>query len=81
MALGHEIDGLNQAAREAQDRVSAVIRSIAELGCELKDLDRGMVDFRTLRDGRVVYLCWLRDEPTIMFWHELEAGFLGRQRL
>jgi hypothetical protein len=47
----------------------------------LRDLDRGLVDFPSLRDGREVYLCWEEGEPEIGFWHEPETGFAGRQPL
>ena len=47
----------------------------------LRDLDRGLVDFPALRDGREVYLCWEEGEPEIGFWHEPEAGFAGRRPL
>ena len=47
----------------------------------LRDLDRGLVDFPTLRDGREAYLCWIEGEPDIGFWHDLDAGFAGRQEL
>ena len=47
----------------------------------LRDLDRGLVDFPALREGREVYLCWLENEPEISYWHDLEAGFDGRQPL
>jgi hypothetical protein len=47
----------------------------------LRDLDRGLVDFPALRDGEEVYLCWEEGEPEIGFWHEPEAGFVGRQPL
>jgi hypothetical protein len=47
----------------------------------LRDLDRGLVDFPSLRDGDEVYLCWEEGEPEIGFWHEPEAGFGGRQPL
>jgi len=47
----------------------------------LRDLDRGLVDFPALRDGREVYLCWQDGEDAIGFWHEPEAGFGGRQPL
>lgn len=78
---GGERDRLHQSVVEAQEQVGAAVSGIAELGCELKDPERGMVDFRTMREGRVVYLCWLVEEPTVMFWHELDAGYRGRQRL
>lgn len=57
---------------------------IAELGQRdivLRDLDRGLVDFPSLREGREVYLCWIDGEPDIEFWHELDAGVAGRQEL
>jgi hypothetical protein len=47
----------------------------------LRDLDRGLIDFPSLRDGREIYLCWEEGEPEIGFWHEPEAGFAGRRPL
>jgi len=47
----------------------------------LRDLDRGLIDFPSMRDGAEVYLCWQVDEDEISFWHELEAGFAGRRPL
>ena len=47
----------------------------------LRDLDRGLVDFPSMRDGHEVYLCWEEGEPEIGFWHEPETGFAGRQPL
>jgi hypothetical protein len=47
----------------------------------LRDLDRGLIDFPALRDDREVYLCWIDGEPDIGFWHELDAGYAGRQEL
>lgn len=76
---GGELDRLYAAMQEAQGKIDESVRGILELGCELKDPDRGMVDFRTTREGRVVYLCWLMHEPRVSYWHELDAGFAGRQ--
>jgi len=45
----------------------------------LKDVDAGLVDFVGMRNGREVYLCWRYGEEEIGFWHELNAGFSGRQ--
>jgi hypothetical protein len=51
-------------------------------GIQLKDYSRGLVDFPCMRDGRVVLLCWQLGEPEqIEWWHEVEAGFAGRQPL
>lgn len=48
----------------------------------VRDLERGLVDFPALRDGREIYLCWVEsEEDEISFWHDLEAGFAGRQPL
>ena len=48
---------------------------------QVKDLKRGLVDFPSYRDGREIFLCWERDEEDIEFWHDLETGFAGRERL
>jgi hypothetical protein len=47
----------------------------------LRDLDRGLVDFPSLRGDTEVYLCWEEGEPEIGFWHEPDAGFGGRRPL
>jgi hypothetical protein len=47
----------------------------------LRDLERGLVDFPAMRDGHEVYLCWVEGEDEIAYWHELEAGYAGRQPL
>lgn len=62
-------------------RLYVAIGRIRELGVLIKDLDAGLVDFPHERDGRVVFLCWLPHEARITHWHELEAGFAGRQPL
>lgn len=54
---------------------------LRELEVVLRDLDRGLLDFPSLRAGREIYLCWVEGEDTIGFWHEPEAGFAGRRRL
>ena len=51
------------------------------LGCELKDPNRGLVDFYGYVNGELVYLCWQRGEKEVAFWHTLEAGFPGRKPL
>lgn len=63
------------------ERMERAILAIRDLGCELKDIDMGLVDFPALREGRVVYLCWRYGEERLRYWHELDAGFAGRQPL
>jgi len=48
---------------------------------QVKDLQRGLVDFPAILGGREVFLCWEQDEEDIEFWHELDAGYAGRERL
>jgi hypothetical protein len=59
-------------------QVQQEVAKLEEFGVEVKSLD-GLVDFRAIRGGRQVYLCWQFGEPTVMYWHELEGGFRGRQ--
>ena len=58
-----------------------VLLELREAEVVLRDLDRGLVDFPALRDGREIYLCWEEGEDEIGFWHEPEAGFAGRRPL
>ena len=48
---------------------------------QVKDLRRGLLDFPALREGKEVFLCWEKDEDDIEFWHDLETGYGGRERL
>ena len=58
-----------------------LVAELNALGVEIKGVEAGLLDFPSLRDGHVVYLCWKLDEPDIAFWHDLESGFRGRQPL
>lgn len=62
-------------------RIQRLLDQIDKMGVLVKDLDRGLVDFPHLRDGREVFLCWMVGEKEIGFWHDLESGFAGRQTL
>jgi hypothetical protein len=58
------------------------IRKLEALGVQLKDFDRGLVDFPSFRDGRVVLLCWQIGEGNeLEWWHDVDAGFAGRTPL
>jgi len=69
-----------QLEHEAQEVVRAVER-LEGLGVLVKDLDRGLVDFPSLREGEEVLLCWQVGEDEIAFWHGVEEGFAGRKPL
>jgi hypothetical protein len=62
-------------------RLYLAIERIQELGVILKDLDMGLLDFPHEREGRIVFLCWHPPEERVGFWHEIEAGYAGRQPL
>jgi hypothetical protein len=59
---------------------NAVERILAH-GCEVKDLDIGLIDFRTFYHGEEVYLCWKLGEVGITYWHGLSEGFRGRRMI
>lgn len=48
---------------------------------QVKDIERGLIDFPALRDGREIFLCWEKDEDDIDHWHDLDSGFAGREPL
>lgn len=69
--------------RKKRDRSAAGLRTAIEqvqaIGCVVKDLDIGLIDFPTLFRGEEVYLCWKLGEADIEFWHGVEEGFRGRK--
>ncbi|GMV96451.1 MAG: DUF2203 domain-containing protein [Phycisphaerae bacterium] len=61
------------------DQLSELREELEEIGCELKDYERGLVDFPSQRQGRPILLCWKLGEDRVRHWHEIDAGFGGRQ--
>jgi hypothetical protein len=57
------------------------VERIRKLGVVLKDLDMGLLDFPHEREGRIVFLCWHPPEENVAYWHDLDAGYAGRQPL
>jgi hypothetical protein len=55
------------------------VDELTEVGCELKDYRMGLIDFTGRHKGRDVCLCWKLGEETVGYWHEMDAGFAGRQ--
>lgn len=60
-------------------KLQSALERIHEFGCQVKDLDIGLLDFPTLYHGREVYLCWRLGEHRIEFWHGVDEGFRGRK--
>lgn len=64
---------------QQSDKLASYLDELQEMGCECKDYATGLIDFIGRHQGREVCLCWKLGEPTIAHWHELSAGFAGRQ--
>lgn len=78
MGGGGMLDGEQYA--QLLTRLSAHTERLESLGIQLKDYRQGLIDFPSMRDGRVVLLCWKADESDrVEWWHDIEAGFAGRQ--
>ena len=73
-----QIDAQTELDR-AMDRLHELVDELSEVGAEVKDYQIGLIDFVSRHQGRDIYLCWKLGEDTITHWHELRAGFAGRQ--
>lgn len=76
-AITQQMESLHYQTRRFEERLDEMIL----MGAHLKDLDSGLVDFYSRRNGEVVFLCWKEGEPEIRHWHSLQGGFANRQPL
>ena len=76
-----ELRSIESQMEGDRDRLRGFVNELRELGVECKDPARGLIDFPSEMDGEIVYLCWKVDEPEVLHWHTLDAGFAGRQSL
>jgi hypothetical protein len=68
--------------RSTARQVQRLFERIQGMGIVIRDVRTGLIDFPSERDGRMINLCWRRGEPlTLQWWHEVDAGFAGRQPL
>jgi hypothetical protein len=74
---GHPGKQVGEAFVELQHGIAEFDRH----GIVLRDLDSGLIDFPSIRDGQEIYLCWIDGESDIGFWHDLESGYAGRRPL
>jgi len=79
--LQAQAEALTAEAERLAGSIQSVLKDLEALGCLVKDLGLGLVDFYTIRDGQLVFLCWKLGEDRIRFWHDVEDGFAGRQPL
>jgi hypothetical protein len=73
-------ESVNQLARTLAE-CKQILQEFRSREIHIKDLRRGLLDFPSLRDGREIFLCWEKDEEDIEYWHDLESGYAGRERL
>jgi len=76
-----EVERIQADLEREHERMNEFFAELGKLGIELKDPFTGLLDFPALRDNREVYLCWKLGEPEVAHWHELNAGFAGRQQI
>jgi len=76
-----EVLELRDAAALEAERINGYLLELEEIGCVFKGFEAGLVDFYALREDRLVFLCWRMGEPHIAHWHEVDAGFEGRQAI
>ena len=81
-AGGNDVGGetVNRWVRVAAD-VKATLAEFQRREIQIKELDRGLIDFPAILNGREVFLCWEQDEDDIEYWHDLDAGYAGREKL
>lgn len=83
----HYPDGYDLGGAACDDYVrqglawQELLRDLDRRCIVVRDLDRGLVDFPSLRDGQEIFLCWEEHEPCIAYWHDLDSGYAGRQPL
>jgi len=75
------VEELVRQARDLSRELDGYQRELREIGVQLKDPRLGLVDFPSDIGGRTVLLCWRLGEPEVQFWHEVNAGYAGRQPL
>ncbi len=80
-AYGEELVQIEDELTKDAQRLREYVEELRALGVEPKNGPEGLIDFPCQMDGRAVYLCWKLGEPEILHWHEIDAGFRGRQPL
>jgi hypothetical protein len=79
--VSQEVRDRQKVAQELVGRLNELGEAIKDIGCEVKGIEEGLIDFPSEREGRTVYLCWKLGEDAITHWHELDTGFGSRQAL
>lgn len=76
---GESKEHLEAEYEHAMDQLGQLVEELNLVGVELKDFEKGLVDFPAVVEDREIYLCWKLGEESITAWHEIDAGIAGRQ--
>jgi hypothetical protein len=76
-----ELAQIEEELQKDGQQLQAYVQELRELGVEPKSGPEGLIDFPCMLDDRLVFLCWKLGESEVLHWHELDAGFRGRQSL
>lgn len=76
-----ELAQIEEELEKDSVQLKEYVEELRALGVEPKSGPEGLIDFPSMMDGRIVFLCWKLGEGEVTYWHELEAGFRGRQSL
>lgn len=79
--LKDRLEALTTHQLQLIEAYQSAIAQLEDLGAHLKDAEKGLIDFYTLRDDQVAFLCWCLGEESVQYWHTLEDGFAGRKPL
>lgn len=78
---GEELSEVREAVARASSGIEDCLAELDQIGCVFKGAPEGLIDFYSHRDGRPVFLCWKHGEDSVRHWHELDAGYAGREPL
>jgi hypothetical protein len=78
---GPELSAVRREIEAVAQRIGGFVQELEQIGVQLKGFEQGLVDFYSLYEGRLVYLCWQCGEEQVSHWHELGAGYAGRQAI
>jgi hypothetical protein len=81
-SAGDDVGGetVNESLKLRAD-LQTTLQEFTEREIQIKDFERGLIDFPALRNGKEILLCWEKDETDIQYWHDLDSGYPGRERL
>jgi hypothetical protein len=78
-ATAVQADRFERESSRIEDEMQGLIKLLADMGVQLRDIEMGLVDFPAERDGREVWLCWRLADPAVAFWHGTDEGYTSRK--